>query len=260
MSGWFFLYNKKPFSAAKNMAIDEYLFSLCHRQNIGFLRIYGWVNPTFSFGVSQKIQKAINLDFIHKHHYSYVRRITGGKTVLHNDEITYAVVSSENVFFQKYDLYKSYLLISKVLIEAFQKIGVKADLSRGRSADLARSDNPCFSFPTLHEIEIGGKKIVGSAQKRDKKALLQHGSIPITMDYELYARGSNSNPPLIEQNMTTLSEVTQKSREIIVDSILSSFENFVGKKFEGCGFEKNEKKEINRLEKKYQSEEWNFIL
>jgi len=260
MSEWFFLNNEKPFPAAENMAIDEYLFSLCHRQNRGFLRIYGWVNPTFSFGVSQKIQKAVNLNFLRKYNYSYVRRITGGKTVLHNDEITYAVISSEEVFYQKHDLYKSYLLISRVLVEAFKKIGIEANLSRGRSQGLAKSDNPCFSFPTPHEIEIKGKKIVGSAQKRDKNALLQHGSIPVNMDYDLYANGSYSNKQLLEQNMTTLREVTCKSREILVDSLKTSFEDFVGKKFNGYEFEKNAKKEINRLEKKYQSEEWNFIL
>jgi lipoate-protein ligase A len=260
MSEWFFLGNQKPFSAAENMAIDEYLFSLCHQKKCGFFRIYSWDNPTFSYGVSQKIHKAVNLDYIQKNHCSYVRRITGGKTVLHDDEITYAVVSSEDVFYQKHDLYKSYLLISKVLLKAFEKIGVNAYLSRKRSPGLARSDNPCFSFPTPHEIEIYGKKLVGSAQKRDKQALLQHGSIPITMKYDLYANGSNSNKQVLEQNMITLNEVTHKSRNLLVDSLRTCFEDFVGKRFLSFEFNKNDNKEIIKLEKKYQSEEWNFGL
>lgn len=252
------MYHKKPFPAAENMAIDEYLFSLCHQKKLGFLRLYSWDNPSFSFGVSQKIHKAINLEFIQKNNYSFVRRITGGKTVLHDDEITYAVISSEDVFYREFDLYRSYLQISRVLVDAFKKIGLNATLSRERSTGLAKSNNPCFSFPTPHEIEIGGKKIVGSAQKRDKNALLQHGSIPITMDYALYSEGSNSNKQLLEQNMTTYSEVTHQSDEILVKSLLSSFEDFVEQKFLSYEFEKNEKKEINRLEKKYLSEEWNF--
>ena len=72
---------------------------------------------------------------------------TGGKTVLHDHEITYAVVSSEDLFFKEHDLHQSYMLISRVLVQAMRSLGVDASLSKGSAAELSRSSNPCFSFP-----------------------------------------------------------------------------------------------------------------
>ena len=225
---------------------------------MGFFRIYFWERPTFSFGVSQKIKKILDLEFIEKNNCTYVRRITGGKTVLHNDEITYSVISSEETFYKNNDLYKSYMLISKIFVHAFNKIGINATLSKSSSSKLARSVNPCFSFPTPNEIEINGKKIVGSAQKRDKNALLQHGSIPVSMNYNLYAGGSNSSAELIKKNMTTLNEISSKSREEFIQSFIFSFQSFINGKLDDFKWDNADKKEIQKLEKKYSSTDWNF--
>ena len=262
MSKWFLLLEKEPLPAAINMARDEYLFNLCHERKMGFFRLYSWEPPTFSFGVSQKITRAVNLDFLtdNSSSYSYVRRITGGKTVLHHDEITYAVVSSESIFYQDHDLYKSYMLISRVLVDAFKSIGVDAYLSKGSPSHLSRSSNPCFSFPTPNELEINGKKIVGSAQKRDNQALLQHGSIPISMDYDLYAEGSHAKALLLKQKMTTLSEVSDKTREDLCQSLVDSFQSFVSTGLEEFDFEETEKQKIAEIGKKYNSKDWNFML
>lgn len=162
---WFLLLETEPRRAAENMARDEYMFQLCHESKRGFLRIYAWERPSFSTGVSQKAAKALDLDFIKANGCDYVRRISGGKTVLHDHEITYAVASSEDLFFKEHDLHQSYLLISRVLVRALQSLGVAATLSAGSPAELSRSLNPCFSFPTPNEIEVSGKKIIGSAQK-----------------------------------------------------------------------------------------------
>ncbi|MCK4836725.1 MAG: lipoate--protein ligase family protein [Candidatus Aminicenantes bacterium] len=260
MPEWFLLPDLIPYSAAENMARDEYLFQLCHTKKCGFLRFYSWDKPTFSFGVSQKISKAVNLKFLEQNHCSFVRRITGGKTVLHNDEITYAVVSSEDTFYRDNDLYKSYLLISRVIVRAFENIGVEAYLCKSHSSAYARTDHPCFSFPTLNEIEINGKKIVGSAQKRDKFALLQHGSIPITMDYKLYSGGSNANKNSLERRMTTFSEVSGKSKDELLRSLIASFRDFLKLKFESYFLNRDDNNEIKKLTKKYNSRDWNFSL
>lgn len=258
MPGWYLLYDQKPLRAIENMARDEFLFQLCHREKLGFLRFYSWEKPTFSFGVSQKIARAINLEFIRENGCSFVRRITGGKTVLHDDEITYSVVSSEDVFFRNHDLYKSYGLIAEVIVDAFRQLGVEASLSSRKTSSLARSHNPCFSFPTLNEIEIKGKKIVGSAQKRDQCALLQHGSIPFTMNYDLYSRGTNSDPDIIRNNMTTFSEVSPKPKSVLIDSVISNFQNFIAQPLESYEFDENAKKDIKRISTKYSSKNWNF--
>jgi len=260
MPEWYLLQEERPFSAAENMARDEYLFRLCHRKKCGFFRLYSWERPTFSFGVSQKISRAINIDFIRKRDCAYVRRITGGKTVLHHREITYSVVSSEAIFFEKNDLYKSYMLISNVIIRAFKMIGLEAGLSKGKTTGLAKSNRPCFSFPTPNEIEIEGKKIVGSAQKRDKHALLQHGSIPISMDYDLYAGGSNSRRSFIEANMVTLSELSDKSGDALIEPLVKSFQDFIGVDFKSYEFGKADKNELEEITQKYHSRDWNFCI
>jgi lipoate-protein ligase A len=242
------------------MARDEYLFQLCHDKKMGFFRLYTWERPSFSFGVSQEISRAAHVDFINKNNCSYVRRITGGKTVLHNDEITYAVVSSEDIFYKDNDLYQSYLLISKVLVNAFRTLGLDAALSGGSSSHLSKSNNPCFSFPTPNELEIDGKKIVGSAQKRDKKALLQHGSIPITMNYELYANGTHSRSAVIQRSMTTLREVSGKTRQDLCRALIESFQTFIDSTLEEFAFDDKDKRAIAEIEKKYASDHWNHRL
>lgn len=260
MSKWFLLFEKKPLSASENMARDEYLFNLCHEKKIGFLRLYSWEKPSFSFGVSQKIFKAVNVDFLNKKNYSYVRRITGGKTVLHDDEITYAVVSSEDIFYKNNDLYKSYMLISKVLVDAFRFIGVDACLSKGSPSVISKTNYPCFSFPTPNEVEVHGKKIVGSSQKRNNNALLQHGSIPISMDYQLYADGANSKVSFIRRSMTTLSNVSNKTGDCLVHSLIDRFQTFIDDTLEEFDFDQKDNYAITEIEKKYNSHEWNCIL
>ncbi|MCP4156274.1 MAG: lipoate--protein ligase family protein [bacterium] len=260
MANWFLIYDKAPLSASQNMARDEYLFQLCQEIKIGFFRLYSWEKPSFSFGVSQKITKAVNTEFIEKNNYSYVRRLTGGKTVLHNHEITYSVASSEDIFYKDNDLYRSYMLISNVLVDAFHKLGIEAYLSAGSTPQLSKSNNPCFSFPTPNEIEIAGKKIIGSAQKRNNKALIQHGSIPLSMDFRLYADGSNSRAAIIERSMTTLSAVSSKTGKELAGALIESFQAFIGQKIEEFTFESKDKQAIATIEEKYRSHDWNYRL
>ncbi len=256
MSEWYLVKQKSPLSAAENMARDEFFFNECHRLKVGFFRLYTWENPTFSYGFSQKVQKVLNLDYIKGKGYSYVRRITGGKVVLHDDEVTYSVISSEDIFFKENDLYQSYLLIAKILVNAFQRLGLEAVLSSGSSSKLSRSNNPCFSFPTPNEIEISGKKIVGSAQKRDNVALLQHGSIPISMNFDTYAKGTGVPAELIKNSMTTLKMVTGKTREDLIQALVDSFQSFAGSQFKQFTYGKEHQEAIGRLVKKYSSIEW----
>jgi len=257
---WFLLLETEPRCAAENMARDEYLFRLCHESRCGFLRIYSWARPTFSTGVSQKAAKALNLDFIKANGCDYVRRITGGKTVLHDHEITYAVASSEDLFFKEHDLHQSYLLISRVLVRALRSLDVEAVLSQGSSSELSRSHNPCFSFPTPNEIEVNGRKIIGSAQKRDKQALLQHGSIPLTMNYDHYAAGANFSSELIARNMTTWSDISARSRQDLTAALVQSFKFFIGCDFFPLNFNQEDQRQIADLTEKYSSDAWNLVL
>jgi lipoate-protein ligase A len=260
MPSWFLLLEPEPLPAAENMARDEYLFDQCHDKKCGFLRIYSWKKPTFSIGVSQKAGRALNLAFIRARNCEYVRRLTGGKAVLHHREITYAVVSSEDIFFKEHDLLQSYMLISRVLVQAIRSLGVDAVLSKGSAAELSRSHNPCFSFPTPHEIEVGGKKIVGSAQKRDKQALLQHGSIPLAMDYDLYAGGANFPAPALQTSMTTWGDISRHGEDDLKQALVQSFRIFTGGELAPMAFRAADMQRIAALREKYASDAWNLSL
>jgi lipoate-protein ligase A len=260
MPSWFLLSEPEPLPAAENMARDEHLFHLCHEKKCGFLRLYAWAKPTFSIGVSQRCQRALNLDFIRNNGCEYVRRVTGGKAVLHHREITYAVASSEDLFFKEHDLHQSYMLISRVLVQAIRSMGVDAALSKGSAAELSRSQNPCFSFPTPHEIEVRGRKIVGSAQKRDKQALLQHGSIPLAMDYALYAGGANFAAESLRQSMTTWEDLSPAGPLELKNSLVRSFRDFVGNDLQETSLAPEDLRRVAVLREKYASDAWNLSL
>jgi lipoate-protein ligase A len=260
MPSWFLLLEPEPLPAAENMARDELLFSLCHEAKRGFLRLYAWATPSFSIGVSQKAAQALDLEFIRDRGCEYVRRITGGKAVLHHREVTYAVASSEDLFFREHDLHQSYLLISRVLVTALRALGVDAVLSRGSAAELSRSSNPCFSFPTPHEVEVQGRKIVGSAQKRDRQALLQHGSIPLAMDYELYAGGARFPAAALRDSMVTWGDVSPLGEEDLRAAIAHAFRGLVGVDLEPMVFGAAERERIVPLREKYASDAWNLSL
>jgi lipoate-protein ligase A len=260
MPAWFLLLEPQPLPAAENMARDEFLFDLCHEKKCGFLRLYAWEKPTFSIGVSQKVERALDLEFIRQHGCDYVRRVTGGKAVLHHREITYALASSEDLFFKEHDLHQSYMLISRVLVQAIRLLGVDAVLSKGSSAELSRSHNPCFSFPTPHEIEVQGKKIVGSAQKRDKEALLQHGSIPLAMDYDLYAGGAKFSAAMLQKSMTTWAAISPRSELELKEALVRSFREFSGSDLASLAFTPHDRERIARLREKYASDAWNLSL
>ncbi|HEX7502630.1 MAG TPA: biotin/lipoate A/B protein ligase family protein [Acidobacteriota bacterium] len=260
MPSWFLLHEPEPLPAAENMARDEYLFDLCHEKKCGFLRLYAWKKPTFSIGVSQKAGRALNLDFIRGRDCEYVRRLTGGKAVLHHREITYAVASSEDIFFKEHDLHQSYMLISRILVQAIRSLGVDAVLSKGSAAELSRSHNPCFSFPTPHEIEVGGKKIVGSAQKRDRQALLQHGSIPLAMDYALYAGGANFPAAALQKSMTTWGDISRYGAGELEQALVQSFREFTAGELEPMAVNADDTRRMDALREKYASDAWNLSL
>ena len=260
MPSWFLLSEPEPLPAAENMARDEHLFALCHEAKCGFLRLYAWAKPTFSIGVSQRAQKALDLEFIRAKGCEYVRRVTGGKAVLHHREVTYAVASSEDLFFKEHDLHQSYMIISRVLVQAIRSLGVDAVLSKGSAAELSRSHNPCFSFPTPHEIEAGGKKIVGSAQKRDRLALLQHGSIPLSMDYALYAGGANFPAAALQKSMTTWEDISPLGAEALKQALVRSFEDFTAVELAPMAFDAGDRPRIAALREKYASDAWNLSL
>lgn len=179
-------------NGATNMAADLAFFQRCEAgENLSVLRIYSWRPKCISYGHSQKIERLIDCQKEKHHGWDLVRRPTGGGIVYHNeDEVSYSVITNLNNTRLPKGLLSSYRAISEVLVEALKYLGVKAEIcglepkkrSRDSSACLpaGRSQIPlCFAEPEGHEIVSDGQKIVGSAQKRGRRAILQQGTIKI---------------------------------------------------------------------------------
>ncbi len=173
----------QPYEGSMNMAFDLAIARLNAIRKISTLRIYQWKCPTLSLGKHQKTDN-LNWEFIKSNNISVVRRPSGGRAVLHNNEITYSFstfVSNNNL---PNNLLASYLKISQALVRSLQALGIEADLERSKKEGVTK--DLCYDAPSFYEVKVNGKKLIGSAQYRTANFVLQHGSIPIKHDYETY--------------------------------------------------------------------------
>jgi len=256
---WELIIDDQPLKGSLNMAIDEFMFSLVKKEKKTILRFYQWKKPTASLGYFQKVNEVINLNYLKEKNFDLVRRITGGKLVLHDKEITYSIASSEAEIFTN-SLKNSYQLISQALCLGFSKMGINAQLASRKVFSYLSKSLPCFSYPAQDEIKVNGKKLVGSAQKREGDCFLQHGSIPIESDYEILRRLTPESTPQFEKNMTSLKEILGRdiSFSEVVSFLVQGFKEFFQIEFKNKIFNEQEKKEILTIQKKYESPSWNF--
>ncbi len=164
-----------------NMILDEDLLFQAEGGDLPLiLRVYGWKPPAVSLGYFQKPREVVNLRKCRQFGVEVVKRPTGGRAILHLDDFTYSFVAREEDLRQAKGLTGIYLLISQALVEGLRILGVDVRLERGRVKTHSHlKGRPCFASVSRYEVEIGGWKLVGSAQRRLKKAILQHGSIPL---------------------------------------------------------------------------------
>jgi len=212
MRRWRLIVDTEPQSGARNMAIDEYLFNSLKEERDTVLRFYTWKRPTASLGSGQKLEKVLNLEACQRLGVDIVRRPTGGKLVLHHREITYSVCSSDTEIFTA-TLDGSYRLISEALIAGLRLMCVQAELSILTEGTYARSLLPCFARPARHEIVIDGRKIIGSAQRRQGHRFLQHGSIPLSPQADLLEQIVPTPDPNFSLRMISLEEALGRKIE-----------------------------------------------
>jgi lipoate-protein ligase A len=187
MPNWKYI-DSGPNLGAYNMAVDEELLARAEAgETRPVLRFYRWDPPAVSLGRFQRMESAVNADACKRLGCDIVRRITGGRAVLHNQELTYSIIARvDNPLFPSAVL-GSYKVIATGLLAGLQNLGIAAEMvSRGgRHAALVEKktkDPACFSSPSWYEILVNNKKIIGSAQRRMRGAFLQHGSILIDYD------------------------------------------------------------------------------
>lgn len=258
MKEWKLIIEPKPLRGSLNMAVDEFLFQSLTGEPLTFVRFYQWERPTASMGCMQKIEKVIDLDFCQRNGIDVVRRITGGKLVLHHQEITYSVCSSDDETFSK-TLPGSYKLISQALMAGLEKMGIEPSSADQAPPFYAKSDLPCFSHPAQDEIEVNGKKIIGSAQKRTGTEFLQHGSIPLAHDEDLLKAVSLLKESPAEIRMTSLSEVLGRTVDFgwAVERLVEGFEEFFRVRFGSLKFMSADQEKILEIQRqKYGNDDW----
>jgi len=178
------LIDSGKYDAAYNMALDEAIATHVRRgRSQPTLRLYGWKNPSVSLGSFQKITD-INSDYCAANDVRIVRRPTGGRAILHGDELTYSFCSRNNNAFS-HGLLETYRRLSTAFASALDMLGLNVEMKTERESGRELTRSPlCFRSASYGEISIDAKKLVGSAQKRWIDGFLQQGSIPYSIDHE----------------------------------------------------------------------------
>jgi lipoate-protein ligase A len=178
-------------TGAMNMALDEALLhSVANGDSLPVLRFYRWQPATVTLGYAQSVITDLDQDVCRQAGLDVVRRSTGGRAVLHDHEVTYAVIAPLNTGLFGNSVLDCYRVISEVLQKTLVQLGFAAELVPGKPRGGHRNTMKavCFTAPSQYELVIDGCKVAGSAQKRFGQTFLQHGSIPIEMDLELLGR------------------------------------------------------------------------
>jgi lipoate-protein ligase A len=174
-----------PGPAGYNMAVDEALAESCRTGATGpTLRLYGWDRPSISLGYFQRAHEVVDLDRCREGRVPVVRRTTGGRAVHHHHEVTYSVVSPIPHPLFPPTIRGTYEVVARALAAGLSTLGLRVELyprdperpRRGIGSPL------CFGSTSRYELTLGGKKVIGSAQRRWKTAFLQHGSILLAHD------------------------------------------------------------------------------
>jgi lipoate-protein ligase A len=172
-----------PADGAANMAIDEAMLEAVSEGSMpSTLRLYAWEPACLSLGYAQASSE-VDAERLTTHGWSIVRRPTGGRAILHIDELTYAIAAPTSDLQVEGGVLASYRRLSAGLLAGLRQLGLAPEVRDAEPVgDDERADPVCFEVPSAYEITVGGRKLVGSAQLRRQGGVLQHGSLPLTGD------------------------------------------------------------------------------
>lgn len=250
---WGFL-NSGFHDAATNMAIDEALMEWHGNGKIPpIIRFYGWKKPSLTVGHFQNVHKTIDFSGVEKHGCDFVRRLTGGSAVLHDDELTYSIIVEESHPKIPHTINEAYYVLSQGLLEGYRSLGIETDFAQPQRKSKDRSA-VCFETPAMYEMLVEGKKLSGNAQTRRKGVLLQHGSLPMSFHADM----------LFDLFQFSSEERRQRQRDKFIDKATSihaltddlhTYDSLVPVFLEG--FKKS--LEIETKEIVLTTEQWEFI-
>ncbi len=172
-----------PRDGGANMAYDEAILRAVARgAQPPTLRLYAWRVPTLSLGCAQP-SADVDFERLKARGWGAVRRPSGGRAILHADEITYSVALPDTHPLARGSVTESYRRLSAALLAALRLLAPELPLEADRRHQRANAPNAiCFEVPSDYEITAHGKKLVGSAQVRKYGGVLQHGALPLSGD------------------------------------------------------------------------------
>lgn len=255
-------------SGAWNMAVDEALFDMVRGgKSPATLRLYAWEPACLSLGYAQSYAD-VDQKRIKKYGWELVRRLTGGRAILHSDELTYAVITGAEEPRTAGDILESYQRLSKALLQGLYNLGLKVEVESIGIQSSQRDDGPiCFDTTANLEIVADGKKLIGSAQARRKDGVLQHGTLPL---YGELARITDAlfysdDEGRIKAGVRLLEKATTVERVLgsrvewdqAAEAFTAGFEKALNLKFEPGELTQEESERVDELvREKYANLEW----
>jgi lipoate-protein ligase A len=258
-----------PAQGAWNMAVDESILEHIGRNASNpTLRLYAWTPACLSLGHAQPFAD-VDMTRLNDHGWEVVRRATGGRAILHTDELTYSVIAPLNEPRVEGGVLESYNRLAQALLLAVQKLELPVEMKESVAQDaILRNNNPvCFEVPSTYEITVNGKKLIGSAQARKKEGVLQHGSLPLTGDltricqalvFENESARTIASQRLLERATTVESALGRGvSWDEAAQAFVKAFEAQLGLSLKSGELSESESKRVEELvEEKYAHPSW----
>ncbi len=259
-----------PLDGATNMAIDEaILHALAEGVGRPTLRFFQWQPPCLSLGYNQHWAE-VDAEACQSLGYTWTRRPTGGKAILHTDEVTYSLIIPQNDPRVKGGIMNSYRALSFGLLRGLEKLGVVASQATKEETKAKRNAGGggpvCFDTPSRYEITWQGKKLIGSAQLRRRKIVLQHGTLPLYGDLQrILAVLTFSEEERVQQarllpeRAITLEQVVGRALtfEAVIPPLIEGFSEALNLTFEEAPLTDREQELADRLRaEQYGNEVW----
>lgn len=232
-----------PRPGAWNMALDEAILETVGRGDaLPTLRLYAWQPACLSLGYAQSWQD-VDLAGLQANGWDVVRRATGGRAILHTDELTYSVTTAPGEPLMAGTVLESYNRLARALVAACHRLRLPVNMEEHTQPSGGGPKGPvCFEVPSAYEIVLGGKKLIGSAQARKREGILQHGTLPLHGDLTRITRAlafaseeqrAQAGEKLLRRATTAESYAGQViSWEAAARAFIESFEQELGLVFE----------------------------
>lgn len=249
------------------MAVDEAILHHIGRgESPPTLRLYAWTPACLSLGHAQPFHD-VDVNLLRVHRWEVVRRVTGGRAILHTDELTYSIIAPVDEPRVAGSILESYNRLAQALLSAIKTLEVPVEMKESVGQDSMPNNPVCFEVPSMYEITVNGKKLVGSAQARKKEGVLQHGSLPLTGDltricqalvFEDETARETASGRLLERATTVeLALGRQVSWDEAAQAYVHAFETQLGIQFNEGGLSESESKKADELvREKYDHPSW----